>query len=700
MNKLKILTLLMAGLPTAAHGVNDDFSDDGLWDLSPEELGQIRVTSIASGTPTPLDKAAAITTVITANDIEAMAATDLDEVLETVPGLHVTRSQLAYAPRYVIRGIASANNPQTLVLINGIPVTNLALGNRGNVWAGMPLKSIAKIEVIRGPGSALYGADAFAGVINIQTKGPEDIDNLKVGVGYGSFDTKSSWFQFGSNEGPVKFAASVEYETTDGHQGKIGEDAQTLNDQNTGTSASNAPGPVNTMRDSVEARFEVGYDDITVRLGYQGRYNIGTGPGLIEAIDNNGRFASNRYNFDITHQADEIIEDFSVVTQLSYYQDSQEVEENVQLFPPGTLLAGTFPDGFIGNPGYKEEIVRLNFNSLYKGFDAHLVRIGVGASWGDVYEVTESKNFNPDFTPKPGGITSVDDTDEVWLPEKDRTSYFVYLQDEWKFAQDWQLISGVRYDYYSDFGDTTNPRLSLIWAATDDLTAKLLYGRAFRAPSIEELFVTSNPVTLGNQDLSPEIIDSYELGIAYQVNKQILLSANIFHYEIKDFINFVDIGNNRRQAQNIGTRSGQGGELELSYEVNDQIMLVSNYAYQKSTDKRTEEDVGSAPNHQLYARVQFDTQKNVLFSAEVNWVGEQSRAANDDRDPTPSYTTIDLKYTQQNLLQGMDLILTLRNLSDKDVREPSPAGTITPTAIPGDYPMVGRSLLAEIEYSF
>ena len=93
-----------------------------LWDMSLDELGKIRVTSIASGTQTPLDKAAAIATVITEDDIAAMGATDLDQLLETVPGLHVGRSDQDYTPKYIIRGITSTFNPQTLMLINGIPV--------------------------------------------------------------------------------------------------------------------------------------------------------------------------------------------------------------------------------------------------------------------------------------------------------------------------------------------------------------------------------------------------------------------------------------------------------------------------------------------------------------------------------------------------------------------------------------------------
>ena len=125
---------------------------------------------------------APVATVITAQDIEAIGASDLDEVLETVPGLHVARGTQTNTPIYSIRGIFSDTNPQVLMLVNGIPVTSAFTGNRGNGWGGLPLDNIERIEVIRGPGSALYGADAFSGVINLITKTATDIDGTRVRV--------------------------------------------------------------------------------------------------------------------------------------------------------------------------------------------------------------------------------------------------------------------------------------------------------------------------------------------------------------------------------------------------------------------------------------------------------------------------------------------------------------------------------------
>lgn len=160
-------------------------------------FGDKATVSIATGSQQPLRRAPAVATVITAEDIAAMGATDLDEVLETVPGIHVARSVQAYSPLYVVRGIYSDYNPQTLMLQNGVPMTTLFIGNRGNAWFGLPLENIARIEVIRGPGSALYGADAYSGVINIITKTAADTPGTEFDARVGSFNTMNAWTQHG-----------------------------------------------------------------------------------------------------------------------------------------------------------------------------------------------------------------------------------------------------------------------------------------------------------------------------------------------------------------------------------------------------------------------------------------------------------------------------------------------------------------------
>ncbi len=687
---------------------NFAFADDeSLWDMSLEELGQIRVTTLATGTATPLDKAAAVATVITEEDIIAMGARDIEEVLETVPGMHISRSPIDYTPKYNIRGITSSYGAQTLILINGIPISSLYLGTPSLVWAGMPIKAIKKIEVIRGPGSALYGADAFAGVINITTKSADDIPKGEAGFSSGSFNTKSAWLSYGNRNTPIDIGFTLEYTETEGFKEIIEADTQTFFDTITTTDASLAPGETNTGKQMIDMRLELSQKEWVFHLGYQGRDHVETGAGVAEALHPASEFSSDRINADFTYNFNNLADNLKVKTTVSYYYNDQQVEKDNILFPGGTnafypigtfLDEPLFPNGMIGNPEFREEQARFNLDSEYNGIKQHIIRAGVGYFWGDIYETTEQKNFFADLTPRPSGTEEVADTAEVFLPEKHRTNTSLYIQDEWLFAENWALTSGLRYDDYSDFGDTVNPRLALVWATTDSITTKLLYGRAFRAPTINELFVTSNPVNLGDEDLDPERIDTYELALSQQASSKLRYSVNIFHYEIDGLISLVDIGGGAKQWQNTGDINGNGLEFELDYEISKQLRVLGNYAYQKTEEKESSDDLGETPNHQIYLRSEWRIDNKWLLSPQLNWVGSQKRAPSDTRtESVPHYTTIDLTLRQFNVVNDLDISLSIRNMFDRDIYEPSLSPGVN---IPGDYPMAGRSIYGELAYQF
>ncbi|MFP5505073.1 MAG: TonB-dependent receptor plug domain-containing protein, partial [Gammaproteobacteria bacterium] len=150
-----ILALLIGTLvPQIAVAATPDEAELSL------SYGSHDFVTIATGLAQPLATAPAVATVITADDIRRMGAIDLNQVLETVPGLHVSLSSARFSPVYSFRGVHTDKNPQVLVLVNGTPITQSFLGDRGAHF-NLPVESIRRIEVIRGPGSAVYGADAF-----------------------------------------------------------------------------------------------------------------------------------------------------------------------------------------------------------------------------------------------------------------------------------------------------------------------------------------------------------------------------------------------------------------------------------------------------------------------------------------------------------------------------------------------------------
>lgn len=655
-------------------------------------FGDAEFLSIATGSRQAVSRAPAVATVITAADIEVMGATDLEGVLESVPGLHVAVSPAGYNPIYIFRGIYSELNPQALLLINGIPQTNVFVGNRGQAWSGMPVRNISRIEIVRGPGSALYGADAVSGVINVITKTANEIRGLETGVRIGSFKTVEAWGQWGGKWLGFDAALSLEYGKSDGQRRAIPRDAQSALDQIFGTQASLAPGPVNTKRTTIEARVDIASEHWRFRAGYQGRPNGGTAAGGAQALDPVGKGESDRYNVDLTYQNPTFAKDWDVTAQLSYLDLA--TRSDLVLFPPNafsTIFPGGFPDGVIGNPDVYERHGRANVSAFYTGFDQHRIRIGTGFHRADLYKIRETKNYTilPSGLVAPlGGVVDVTDTAPFIRPHARNVAY-LFLQDEWNFAPDWNLTAGVRYDRYSDFGSTVNPRLALVWQADYNLTVKMLAGRAFRPPSFAEQFNINNPIALGNPGLQPETISTYELAFNYQPTGTLQTNLSLFRYKMADILRFVadPAPATTRTAQNSGSQTGYGLEWEVKWDATKNLRISGNYAFQRSTDKLTGQDAGNAPHHHIYARADWRFHPKWTLDTQVNWIADRKRVAGDNRPPVDDYATVDFVLRGKKLWKDWDASLILRNAFDADAREPSPA----PGLIPDDLPLPGRA---------
>ncbi len=442
--------------------------------LSLEELMSLQV-SIATGTPKSLARAPAVASVITAEELEAMGVQDIDEALELVPGLHVSQGTFFYASRYFIRGITSNQNPHTLLLINGVPQTSLFTGDRPEQLlgrSGFPAKMVERIEIIRGPGSAVYGADAFAGVINIITKAPEDLDGGEASLGYGSFDSTYSFLRQALDAGPVQGVVSIAYDQSNGDDPVIDADQQSILDALLGTSASRAPGPANLGYNQLDVRSDLLWNQFRLRMAYR-QNRVETAQGINEALDPDSHYHQRRGTADLTWRNDGLHPDWGLQAQLSYLYNDFRNPTRTQLFPPGadfTLVGGggPFPEGVLQTPELSEENVRLDVTSLYRGWQNHRLRLGVGYFWGDIFETTDAVNYtlSPTGFPTPAPLMDVSDTSFAFQPENQRTSYYTFVQDEWAFAPDWELTAGVRHDHYSDFGDTINPRAALVWTTT------------------------------------------------------------------------------------------------------------------------------------------------------------------------------------------------------------------------------------------
>ncbi|MCG2634773.1 MAG: TonB-dependent receptor, partial [Gammaproteobacteria bacterium] len=631
--------------------------------------GDAELVSIATGNMQPLNRAPAVATVITEQEIERMGARDLDEVLEAVPGLHVSRRAAGYNPVYSIRGIHTETNPQVLVLVNGIPITQIQFGDRGQAWTGMSVRSIRRIEVIRGPGSALYGADAFSGTINIITKGAGDIEQTEIGAALGSFDTREAWLITGGRVGGAEVAFSMEYLDTDGQDEIIGADAQSALDLGFGTSASLAPGGVNLARETLNARLDVALGNWDFQVGYRGGLDHGgLGAGAAQALDPAGEGDAWVADARLGYERRDFLPDWDLDSQLSY--QTSETKLDLLLFPPGAVfLGGPFPNGVQAQPEISEQVYRWESGLTFRGFDAHRIQFGVGFIYAEISDADDRKNFvgvPPFAAPLLNTLP--------FIVEEDRETTFLLVQDEWQFAPDWALTAGLRWDHYSDFGDTVNPRLALVWQTRYDLTTKLLYGRAFRAPSFAESFNINNPVALGNPDLDAETIDTYELAFDWRPREAVQSRLNVYYYEMADILRFVQdpLPATSATAQNTGEQTGYGLEWEVVWELARDLQLHANYAYQKSTDEAVDDDVGFAPTHQIYGRADWQFRENWNFDTQLNWVADRKRSNADPRSSeVDDFITVDLTLRGDDLIDDWGLSLSVRNLFDEDVREPS-----------------------------
>ncbi|MBL1276544.1 MAG: TonB-dependent receptor [Ectothiorhodospiraceae bacterium] len=671
--------------------------------------------SIATGGQTDISRAPAIATVITADDIAKMGAQNLDQVLESVPGFHVSASSIRLTPIYSIRGIQSDVGPQVLMLINGVPITQMWQGDRG-LLPTLPIADIARVEILRGPGSAVYGTDAFAGVINILTKSAATINGTHITATVGSFGTRSTSILHGKTYNDISVSFSAQYTGTDGDNGRIiEEDAQTYWDNLTGTSVSTAPGPLNTRSKRLDTRIGLTWNNLQLHVWNLQHTDLAAGPGLAQALDSSSKGDINNWLIDAQYHDVDFGKNIEVDTRISFMDIATSSAQT--LFPRNATLpigsdgnvnpitpAGlvTFTDGMIGNPEIYEQHTRADAALLWHGLDDQKWRFALGYFSASL-QGKETKNFGPGVLngtegSVDGTLTDVTDTPFIFAPDQDRTVYYVSVQDEWYFAPDWDLTAGLRYDQYSDFKEVVTPRAALVWHPAYNISTKLLYGEAFRAPSFLELYAQNNPVKLGNPELKAETIKTLELAMDYQYSFTQRYTMSIFAYEIDDQIVYTTVDSNAPQANNVGRQEGRGFELEMFWAATKSFDLAANYAYHNAKDKTNNSDAPDSPQQQLYIKADWRILANWNVNLQANRVFQRSRSFNDTRSNIDGYTMVDLAIVGTEIARHWGATLRVSNIFNANAYEPSPA-EVAPF-IPGDYPLAGRAYTLTAHYRF
>lgn len=532
---LLALVALVALLPARAA---TDPSLEMLMMASLDELMSMPVT-IASQSPQTTTQAPAVVTVISAEDIRATGAANLVDVLQGVPGVHIRVNQFGFRPLISMRGAAAKNS---LVMINGAPQRDLVWAT-GIYWKGLPANMIERIEIIRGPGSALYGSDASSGVINVVTKtAAGTLQGTEAGVRLGSFDTQTAWLQHGQVWNDFDIGLTLEAATTDGHRPYLAR------------AFGATRGEADYSYDNLDLRFSIGRDHWRVLADHMQKdnYHIGlTGASYLDPVTNaKDRQTSIAWLYN--NQA--LAPDWGLEAEVRY-RDLAYSSGSGFWEVPATLLSRIRS---------AEQRFNTEASLTYGGFKGHALRVGGGYVWQDLYHVSRVDNGVPTF----------------FAPEQSRRNTYLFVQDVWQLAKYWELTVGGRYDRYSDVGSTFNPRAALVWQATEQLTTKLMVGEAFRAPSYLELYANTGATT-ANAALKPEKSTTWDLSFSYRASRDLNLSVNFFDYLQKNPI--VDAGGT---FQNVDPHRIKGIELEGVWQASQTLRLAANLTTRRVDDEQ------------------------------------------------------------------------------------------------------------------
>ena len=687
--------------PDLSADVKKGISTEAVW------FGFDKEVTIATRHETQISKAPSIVTVITDEEIKNLGYRTFVEILRTVPGFEILKTGALGDTIPAVRGFASDNKVR--VMLNGHLVNNPLRGGAFVNFDDFPVEGIKRIEIIRGPGSAMYGENAFLGVINIITKDAKDIDGVKVSSGYGSFDTYDENIIFGETHGDVGISGMVHYRQTNGFDGIVKGDSQTIVDNSLSSlgfpKASLAPGKVHDGRQEFDLNLKVAYKDFYIEGLYINK-NVEPFIGPQYAL-NNESDVENNYVFGEAGYKKTFEERLTLKPRIYYdqfdrniYTESLPKDATVSSDTDGDGVADTYytyPDGHIANSKVIERVLGTEIPFDYELFDGNMLTLGLEYRYIKQTNVHFLSNVDP-VTLEP--LDSVQDFSESYpqIDKATRSIWSVYLQDTWNITDALNFTLGVRHDQYSDFGGTTNPRSGLTWAFMKNASLKFLYGEAFRAPSFVEMHAIyqKNSIVRGNKDLDPETVRSYETGLSYKFNKYVTSSVNYFFNDIKDLIvlrNTFEETTRILSYENFGDAHVQGVEMETKMDITKGNYVFMNYTFQSPEDDDGDKLPFVAKHKGNFGvNVHYWKYINTNLSAFVS--GPRSREEGDTRGDLPAYTLLNLSVIGKEFFKTMEVYGTVYNLLDKDYSDPGP------TSIPEDLPRPGRTFFVGLSYQF
>ena len=579
-----LFPVLFAVFPCSLIWAADNQTEDGdFFDLSLEELLAITV-DVSTGTKRSVKHSPASITLYTREEIQRMGVTNLDQLLNYVPGFHVSRTDnegLASSPS--IRGRRSNSvGREVLVLMDGARLNDPVTGGVFSQDKYITLENIKQVEIIRGPGSALYGANAFSAVINLIT----DHQTSMAQVRAGSLNAREGSVQWSEEFKSFEFSLFAREYEDDGHS---------------------YPAFYN-----FQGQFEPTQDPFHQSDIYLQGHFKGFSAYYREAKRTERDFINSGAQA-ITHQRNKTENQLMRVTYEHQWSDirafvhaehsESDFDNTLGLFPEDPIPSQTgsplyWSDGstdlMIGGNVRTVEHDRVGMDLHWQVHSDHLLSMGV--SW-----MKEENSLNPfqsnvnvDVLAATGQLIPTTGTPFLnrgfyisgvrfdLLEPGDRISKGAYLQDEWQVTDSLGITLGVRHDNYDDFGSHNSYRGGVVYSVQHH-TFKLLYGEAFRAPSFLETGAGIASGGISNPDLTPEEVSTYE--VSWNYHRDYLQSTLTFfhnHYDAlveQVLVSDVVPGFTAFQPQNTGEEDVNGVEVEVDASLTERFFVRTGYAH-------------------------------------------------------------------------------------------------------------------------
>ncbi|ATC95737.1 hemoglobin/transferrin/lactoferrin receptor protein [Pseudoalteromonas tunicata] len=658
-----IKALLISSLLLSATALYGAEGED-IFDLSFEELLAVNI-ELASKTSETLQSVPSTVTVISKQQIENLAVNNAYDLINFIPGFQSTRGDWVGAvPKEHARGVY-LDSGNLLVMINGERLNEFSFGKASVYTPFIPTSILEKVEVIRGPGSALYGSNAFIGVINFVTKKHEN--QVIVGIGeHGLAQMSANWHQQLTQNSKAFVNLAV-----DKSQGEQYTD-------------------FNQVKDPLDAvYFELGLS--VNKWHFNGRYNQ---VNLDQFLNLGGFSAQNRHKSENNYLSAQYQWWQSAQSSLSskFFYGLHKIASSGMIIPAEAQIVS---EPFFVGPFWRTRELAFNTDyqnelsqtlSLTSGFELKKVeqlQAGIYTSHFD----TEQQRTIPDDNYWLGGPTRLSENPEFAGLKKSLDQYSAYGQFKWHYSNDLTIFLGARFDDVVSIESKVSPRLAAVFSGIKSHTIKFQYGESFRTPVTNELY-SNDEVTSGNPALTSEFVKTTELVWQYH-NQQFNSELVFFSNDLNDFINKVATPNGPAEFTfaNVIDKKIQGLESSLNWHFSSGLELGVNITnlFDKPANASFKHFASTFINYRI---------ESLLFSVNANWRDGVNVALDNGMDFSQSAYLLFGGSVQWQLSDKSKLSLKATNLLDKQFV------VFDPRMDDGQVPGQGRQTRITYQYSF